>query len=261
MAGETPSRDPSIEHEPHLGGQPVRPDPSEAKAARNVDRDAQRQALEDHVEHTVWDEPSLAQQLTGPPPADALTWAAWLAYRLERTSWLTTWFVTIGAAIAAGPLAVAGTCGGWMFGARGTLFGLVAVTIVGPVMEEMMKVALPLWIVEKRPFLYRSRRQIAVSVLMSGLAFAAIENVMYLYVYFPEHRATLAPWRWTVCVALHMGCSLVAGLGLMRIWSRSMSRRERPQLAHGAPMLMAAAVIHGGYNAFAVLWDALDRQF
>ena len=125
----------------------------------------------------------------------------------------------------------------------------------------VMKIAATLWIVEKRPFLFRSRLQIAVCVLAGALVFAAVENVMYLEVYIAGPTPGLARWRWSVCVAMHMGCSLVAGLGLMRIWRRAMTTRSRPQLSSGAPYLMTAAIIHGTYNAFAVLLDAMDFRF
>lgn len=56
-------------------------------------------------------------------------------------------------------------------------------------------------------------------------------------------------------------CSLPAGLGLMRIWSHAMTQRAQPQLGRGAPLIITAAVIHGSYNAVAVVLDALDFQF
>ncbi|MGI9627234.1 MAG: hypothetical protein ACR2QM_10395, partial [Longimicrobiales bacterium] len=71
----------------------------------------------------------------------------------------------------------------------------------------------------------------------------------------------LVYWRWTVCVALHMGCSLVAGLGLMRIWSRTVATLIRPDLARGAPLMASAIVIHGAYNTMAVAMESLLFQF
>jgi hypothetical protein len=55
-----------------------------------------------------------------------------------------------------------------------------------------------------------------------------------------------------VCVFLHCACSLIAGLGLMKIWSTTMSRRERPDLDAGYPYLVTAIIVHGCYNALAV---------
>ena len=67
--------------------------------------------------------------------------------------------------------------------------------------------------------------------------------------------------RSSVCVAMHAGCSLIAGLGLMRIWSRSMADRTPPRTALGAPYMLTAVIIHGTYNAMAVLLDAVDFRF
>ena len=58
-----------------------------------------------------------------------------------------------------------------------------------------------------------------------------------------------------------MGCSFVAGLGLMRIWSQPIEQHTRPQLSAGAPLMVAAIVIHGAYNAFALLLEILGMPF
>lgn len=256
-----PSRDPGIEHEPHLRGAPFEPDPSEQAAARHLERSARGETVDDHVERSVWDEPALAPQLSGAAPPDALTYASWLDARRAETGWGRSWSVTLGTAASAGPLAVLGTlCGTWSLGAW-SWFGIVSVTVLGPILEEMMKVALALWIVEKRPFLFRSRVQITACVLAGGFVFAAMENVLYLVVDASDPPPGLVQWRWTVCVAMHMICSAVAGLGLVRIWSGAMVTRSRPQLAAGAPFLIAAAVLHGAYNAVAVLLDAVSFRF
>ena len=139
-------------------------------------------------------------------------------------------------------------------------FGILTVTIFAPVAEEMMKVAAPLWIIEKRPYLFRSKLQIAVCVLASGCVFAAVENVLYLNVYIAEPSEMLVRWRWSAGMVLHMGCSLVAGLGLMRIWSQTIRDRTMPALTLGASYMVVAMVIHGTYNAFALIAEMLDFQ-
>lgn len=134
-------------------------------------------------------------------------------------------------------------------------------TIAGPVTEELLKAALALWIVEKRPFRFQSSLQIAVCLIASGLVFAAVENVLYLVVYIDDPSRELIWWRWTVCVALHAGCSLIAGLGLIRIWRQTMETKSRPQLALGAPYMATAIVIHGVYNAFCVALAVSGFEF
>lgn len=132
---------------------------------------------------------------------------------------------------------------------------MIALTIVGPLTEEVMKTAAVLWVVEKRPFLFRSPLQIMGCVVAAGLCFAVIENLLYLKVYVSDPSDELIRWRWTVCVALHVGCTTVAGIGVMRIWKTTMSNLTPPQLPLGAPFLVAAVVIHGSYNALAVLLE------
>ena len=57
---------------------------------------------------------------------------------------------------------------------------------------------------------------------------------------------------WTVCVVLHCGCSLIAGLGLMRVWRMTMATRNRPDLNLGTAYLIVAIVAHRTYNALAM---------
>lgn len=238
----------SIWSEPHLRGGSFRADPSEHAAGARTD--ATRDP-DDHVDHSVWDEPALRGMIPGEPPPEALTYARWLAEKRAETTVGRTWLVTALCALAAGPLAVLGTIvqssAGWST--------LLAVVVIGPVTEEVMKIALPLWIAERKPYLFRSRMQIAVCALSSGLAFAAIENVLYLHVYIPDPSSEIAAWRWSVCVALHMGCALVASLGVMRAWSRAEHADARRRLAVATPLLITAMIIHGAYNGLALLLE------
>ncbi len=254
MTKRRPSKDPSVEYEPHLQDAAFEADPSETRAAPGAS-DAPP------VEQSVWDEPARSPELAGDPPPDAITWAGWLQDRVARSSAGASWTVTIAAATVAGPLAVVGTFFGAASGGVAAWFGIVTVVVLGPVFEEVMKAALPLSIVEKRPYLFRSRFQIGLCMVASGLVFGAIENILYLRVYVPRSVEGLAQWRWSVCVAMHAGCSLIAGLGLMRIWSRSMAERTPPRTALGAPYILTAVVIHATYNAMAVLLDAVDYRF
>lgn len=252
-----PSDDPSIEHEPHLRGGGFAPDPSEPAARRKVENATHKQTDDDHVEHTVWDEPGLSRDLAGDAPSDSLTYARWIERRTAETSAGYSWAIAALVAIAAGPWAILGA----FAGSGRSMFGIAMIVVFGPVTEEMMKVAAALWVVEKRPFLFRSRVQIAVCVLAGGFVFAAVENVLYIYVYMDEPTELLIRWRWTICVALHMSCSFVAGLGLMRCWRSTIENRTRPKLSTGAVYMVIAIVIHGVYNSFAVLLSMLDFQF
>lgn len=80
-----------------------------------------------------------------------------------------------------------------------------------------MKVALALWVVEKRPYLFKSTSRIVLCAAVSGVVFAAVENLLYLNVHIPNSNIELVRWRWTACVAPHGGCRLIAGEGLTQI--------------------------------------------
>ena len=242
------SSDQSIENEPHLREAGFRADPSEQKADKALG--ARRPAgTDEEVDRAVWDEPGFSAELFGSAPSDRPTYRRWLEQKRAETGPLMSWTAALLIAVLAGPWAVLGAIWGSGQGAIGAL----AVVVVAPVVEETMKVAAPLYVVERRPFLFRNRAQIALCALCSGLAFAGIENLLYLQVYVPDPSPALVHWRWTVCVALHAGCSLIAGMGIMRIWRGVWRRLDRPALSLATPCLACAIAIHGAYNALALI--------
>ena len=201
------------------------------------------------VENTVWDEPGLDPSLTGTPDAAQITYARWLVRHISQTNAAKSWLVAILLALAAGPFAVVGT----LLSGGGSVFGIVMLVVIGPLTEELMKTAAIALTVEKKPYLFHSTLQILFCALAAGLAFAAIENLLYIYVYIENPTPTLILWRWTVCVALHTGCSLIAGFGVARVWKDVMKNHTPPKLGLMTPLLITAAVVHGVYNASALL--------
>ncbi|MBX3385870.1 MAG: PrsW family intramembrane metalloprotease [Phycisphaeraceae bacterium] len=205
------------------------------------------------ADQTVWDEPGLSPSLAGQAPEGAVTYASWLRARMQETAASATWWLTLCLAVAAGPWSIVGTFAAQFMGAAEgglSLFGLV---LVAPLIEEVMKIAAVTWAVERRPYWFRSPGQLLICCVASGVVFAAIENVLYLEVYIADPSSAIVWWRWTVCVALHSGCSLIAGLGLRRIWTRCVSRLERPEMSLGLPFLTVAIVVHAVYNALAMV--------
>lgn len=254
------SIDPSIEFEPHLqlNRQPL---PRMAdEQAYQLDADRSRPSPNrpndaDSIEHTVWDEPALAGDLAGETPPDQLTYGRWLAERIAATDDATSWGITLLIILSAGPWGVLGALMS-QSGATGIGFsGLLAAVILAPITEEITKVATALWAVEKRPYWFKSAWQIMLTAAAGGLAFAAIENLIYLNIYAPGKGPEFAAWRWTVCTALHLTCSSVAGVGLVRIWRGSVRNLRRPELADGMPFFAAAMVMHGLYNAAVTLGE------
>jgi RsiW-degrading membrane proteinase PrsW (M82 family) len=248
---DEPSSDPSILHEPHLR----EPDGAGPPVADNIPTDTEPTG--EWSEHTVWDEPALSGDLLDEHAERGVTYAQWYEDRRARTGIVVSVLVTIGLAIAAGPLAVVGT-----FWGGGTSWqSILALVVFGPAVEEVMKSAAILHVVEKWPYLFRCKVQIVLGTVMSGVVFAAIENVLYLYVYVSEPTPGLTLWRWTVCVALHAGCCAVTSLGLARVWHTTHTTRTRPVTTIGYPFLITAVIIHGAYNAGAVLLSMTSFQF
>jgi len=246
----TPSRDPSIEHEPHLRDMPHAGDPSELRAERILQADAARSSADDAPDHTVWDEPVLSTELAGEATAGQVTYARWLERKIDETSPTTSWLTTLLVVLVAGPW---GVFGAMMGGVEGGGSGVAMYTIFGPVTEEIMKITAALWIVEKKPYLFRSLGQILLCALAGGAAFAFIENLMYLYVYVPDPSIALVNWRWTICVGLHVTWSFIAGVGVARIWDNAIRNRQRPQLALGVPWFVLAMAGHGMYNGLVIM--------
>jgi RsiW-degrading membrane proteinase PrsW (M82 family) len=78
--------------------------------------------------------------------------------------------------------------------------------------------------------------------------FAIIENFLYLFVYVPDPPLWLVLWRWTVCVALHVGCTLIAGFGAAKVWQKQVSQMRRVPVPVDMRYLVAAILVHGVYN-------------
>jgi len=251
-----PDSDPSIDREPFLSRGPFPADPSEARAARNLAAESHRSRGDDLLEQSVWEEPAeVFPQLPRPDELSA-GYAQWLDRRLRATSTARTWLITSLIVLAAGPWAI---CGALLQELCTILWGLPVLVLFGPAIEEIMKVALPLVIVEKRPHLFRFTGQIIVCCVAGGLAFAALENAIYLSVYIPDAPRTVVVVRWTACVLVHVGCSLLAGIGIVRVWSAALARRVRPQLGPAMPWLAAAIVVHGLYNGVAITLESFGR--
>ena len=205
------------------------------------------------AEHSVWNEP----MLEGDEPEGAASFRSRLAAKVAATSAVKSWLFTLLAATAAGPFAVFGA----VWGSGQSIGGYFTLVVFGPLVEETMKIGVMVMAVELAPYLIRSRLQILLTVGASGLVFAAIENVMYLSVYIEDPSETIIVWRWTVCVALHTGCSLIAGIGVMRIWAAVMRTGRRADVSLGTAYLVLATVIHGAYNAAMVALEMTAFKF
>lgn len=230
---------------------------TESQALYRIDRDALSDTFEHEAARSVYDEPGFSPELAGEKPAHALTYAALIEKGRAETGPIESWLVVLGLACSSGFAAIIGAFfAGFAGGSAppGGVFAIGAVFIAPPV-EEVLKTALLLAVLERRPWLFRSTAQIVLVGVCSGLAFAAVENLLYLNVSVPNPSSDLIAWRWTICVGLHMGCTAIASLGLVKVWRRSMREHAKPRAELGAEFLVAAITVHGLYNILALVLD------
>lgn len=198
---------------------------------------------------SVWEEPALLPNLA---PADpSRTPAAELQRHWRDASPAAAWALTFALALAAGPFAI--ICALLKSAAASAI---LAIVVVAPMVEELAKAALPLIVIERAPYRFTSTTQITVACAAAGLAFAAIENALYLLVYIRDPSPGLILWRWTVCVLLHTVCAILASRGLCRLWRTARATLTRPNPAFAKPHIIAAAITHGIYNAAVLLFSA-----
>ncbi len=250
-------KDPSVFNEPWLkenGSETDSVSPDKRPLTRR-----QLDKLEDElVEHTVWDEPSLADRAGRGADTEGLTWSQWYLRRCGQTSLGYSWLMTLLIAVAAGPFAViAALTSGQAVGIPAIAM-MFYVVLLGPMVEEIVKTAMIAYVVEKRPYLLRSRLQIFLMALASSLAFASIENLMYLNILIKDPSPVIFQWRWTVCTFMHCGCTTIAGLGLMRLWKGVKDRREKANMTGLYPYLATAIVLHSAYNAWTVIMEQTE---
>ena len=241
-----------IRNEPGYTGEASHPIEPEHLIEPGYDAVMEPQDRLKNIEHSVFDEPALAD--AEKHATRELSYKYWLAEGWQKTSYLKSWLVTSGIVMIAGPLAVIAVLISSSF-THGSAWQAVNLVTFGPMIEEIFKVALIYYIVEKRPYLFHGILQILIAAMAGGLMFAVIENLLYLHVYIPNPTAEIIRWRWGVCTLLHVSCSVIASIGLIRMWLETFQQQSRPKLELAYPFLTAAMVIHGSYNGIALMLD------
>lgn len=270
---DTPSTSHSVFAEPHLNLPPPSSQPPSTPAGKDdalsyaspgtpsaLDAYTHGAAAEPSVtgqadiptpQESVWHEPALTPTAT--PPSE-LPYAQFLRDGKMQTSWFKSWAATCLVVLAAGPWAVLGA----FWNASATPSQILSVTLFGPACEEVMKVAALSLLLERRPFFFHSGAQILFAGAACGLNFAVIENFLYLFVYIPKASSELWLWRWTICIALHVGCCSVTAIGLTRTWRRSLADSAPPSLGSTTPWLVAAILVHCLYNTAVLILEKTD---
>ena len=202
----------------------------------------------------IWGEPALADAAAA--DAERSRHRAWLAEQWSRTSEKTRFGVFILLCAFSGLAAILCAMLKESFG-----YGVLLIAVAAPVAEEMSKAILPLMVLEKRPWLFGSYSSIVLVGLLSGAVFASVENALYFFYYIPSEKLTqgIILWRLIVCTAMHIGCAALACSGLARAWRRARERRAEFETAVAMPRIVAAVVVHGGYNLCALLFTVVSR--
>ena len=130
---------------------------------------------------------------------------------------------------------------------------LLVAFIAGPMIEEVMKPSGVYILLARWPQLLTSRLYSAILAALGGLCFALIENIIYLQLYFPEHTQTLAVFRYSVCLTMHVVCSFIVGFGINQKLLASV-RGDIPLLKGNKRFFFIPMIIHSLFNIMAVLF-------
>jgi len=235
-----------VDDEPHLRRRSFRRDPSEEVAAEVLADERIYGDPTGHLAEQSVHEEAHTLYTTGETEGG---WSVWLDRKRAEVGALDSWCVVLFCALVSGPLAVIGA----LFSQGGHPLALV---VYGPAIEEVLKIALLAVLVETRPYLVRSALQIRLVAYASALAFALVENLLYLNVYVDDPSPGLVFWCWSACTGLHLFATAIAVEGLVGSWRRSMERRTRPTLDGAYSWLGAAIVVHGLYNLAVFLLES-----
>jgi RsiW-degrading membrane proteinase PrsW (M82 family) len=193
--------------------------------------------------HALGDEPALGHL----DDADLPTFQSIYRSRRAATPRSKMLAAAVLAAVLSGPFAILGA----LTGTGGALSVVILAVVFAPLVEEMLKVAGALYLTEVRPWLVPSATALVVVAVCSGLVFAAIENAFYLGLIIPDPTPEIVRWRWIFGPLVHGSGSLLAGIGVARMWHGLDAHGRRPNFRVAAPWIIAATLLHGGYNLFA----------
>ena len=228
------TRDEPVFRQPSTGDR----DPSEAKVEHRPDEADDLDRLRD----SVFCEP------TFPGAAEGERTGEWLTERRRECTLGGTVAVTVLAGLLSGPFAVLGA---FLTSLRG-YGGLVYTLVFAPIAEEWLKQSGMIFLLERKPYRIVSAVQFVAAAVLAALVFATFENLLYINVYVRDPRVMTPElyrhFRWVVCTAVHVACSLICAFGLIRVWRRQVRDGKPADLGAAFPMFVIGMAIHGLYN-------------
>ena len=146
----------------------------------------------------------------------------------------------------------------------GLVLGVLVLVVVGPFAEETLKQSGAVFQLEKMRGSIRYDWQFFLSGMLGGLVFSILENLIYQYIYLrklsPEELASVMAFRWTICTALHILCTVISSMGLRRVWRESLAKERPFRLSDAFPWFAAATAVHGLYNLSMWLLDPFGTR-
>lgn len=129
---------------------------------------------------------------------------------------------------------------------------ILPAVLVAPPVEEILKVAFPIMVLEHRAKWLSRGTDLLWFAMGSALVFSVVENLLYVFVYIESPTAGILAWRWIACMAMHVAASGLAGIGLMKAHERGLRTNQKPRFVLEWRWLAAAIAVHMAFNAVAV---------
>jgi len=173
-------------------------------------------------------------------------------------------FLSVLAGIAGGLFAVPAVFLDTLGSSPGFGFGLGALVLVvlGPFTEETLKQSGAVFQLEKMRGSIRYDWQFFLSGALGGAVFSVLENLIYQYIYLrnlpQEKLADVMAFRWTICTALHILCTVISSMGLRRVWREGLEKERPFRLSDAFPWFATATAVHGLYNLSMTLLNPFD---
>lgn len=182
-----------------------------------------------------------------PPREGEESYARWLAEHQARGTDSRAWAIAALVPVLSLPFAA-------VSGFLSVEFtGALNFIVVGPVVAEVLKLAVASVVVERRGYLIRRPSQLYLMTVATAVVFALVQNVIALTLYFPGASIELRVYRWFVGVLAHVGCTAIATRGLVSVSQRARHQRRPASLTGAYPMILVAILLHAAYNACAFI--------
>lgn len=256
-----PSHDSDIRNEPHLRHRLNEPvlDPA-IDAPLGFDSQARQFSThsEEDIDHSVWDEPSLVPDVAAAVPKSALTYGNWLSQRRESWTEFNAWTLTLGVVVLSFPMAILAAIINWTTGNVLMVTDVFVACIAGPMLQEICKIAIPLWIVEKRPYFFTTWFQFFIFALTTATVFSAVSN-FFIGLVFQEITMSVFIFQWVGVLGLNLVTAAISSYGLETIWRNSINNERPPKLDDGYPYFATAIGLHiafaVGITICVIAWD------